>query len=100
MKAFLRRCLFALVLLLVSTPSFAQRLPVDVVPEHYDIAVTPNLQAATFSGTERIVVTLKKSTATIVLNAAEIAFDTVTVSAAGRTQRARVALAAAKDLLP
>jgi aminopeptidase N len=93
----LRRCSVALVLLLFSTPSFAQRLPVDVVPEHYDIAVAPNLQAATFSGTERIVVTLKRATATIVLNAAEIEFDTVTVSSGGRTQGAKVGLAAARD---
>ena len=55
------------------------------------------MQAATFSGTERISVTLTKPTATIVLNAAEIAFDTVTVISGGRTQRARVALAAARD---
>jgi aminopeptidase N len=97
MKAFRPHYLFLLVPLLIATPLFAQRLPADIVPEHYDIAVTPNLQAATFSGTERIAVTLKQATATIVLNAAEIEFDNVTVSSGGRTQRAGVALAAAKE---
>jgi aminopeptidase N len=97
MKAFRPHYFFALVPLLIATPLFAQRLPADIVPEHYDIAVTPNLQAATFSGTEKIAVKLARPTATIVLNAAEITFDTVTVSSGGRTQRARVALAPAKE---
>jgi aminopeptidase N len=93
----LRRWILTLALLLASTPAFAQRLPVDVVPEHYDIAVTPNLQSATFIGIERLTVTLKKPATAIVLNAAEITFDMVTVSDGGRKQRARVALASAKD---
>jgi aminopeptidase N len=93
----LRGWILTLSLLLSSTPAWAQRLPVAVAPEHYDIAVTPNLQSATFTGSERITVTLKKPATAIVLNAAEITFDTVTVSDGGRKQPARVALAPAKD---
>jgi aminopeptidase N len=92
-----RRWNLTLALLLASSPVLAQRLPVDVAPEHYDIAVTPNLQSATFTGSERITVTLKRPATAIVLNAAEITFDTVTVSDGGRKQRAQVALAPAKD---
>jgi aminopeptidase N/puromycin-sensitive aminopeptidase len=92
-----KRPIFTLLLALSSTPAFAQRLPGDVVPTHYDISVTPDLQAATFTGTERIVVTLKRPTAIIVLNSAEIEFETVHVKSGGRTAQARVTLDAAKE---
>ena len=50
--------------MLIATPCLAQRLPDNVVPSHYDIAVTPDLQAATFTGTETIAATLKKAATT------------------------------------
>src|SRR6185503_17900606 len=93
----MRRCRLVVALLLVATPALAQRLPSTIVPTHYDIAVVPDLAAARFAGTERITVTLAKPSATIVLNAAEIEFDTVSVTAGGRTQAARVSLDAAKE---
>ena len=68
-----------------------------MIPGHYDITVTPNLQDATFSGTERIVVDLKKPSTTIVLNSAEIEFDKVTVKSGDHTAQARVTLDAAKE---
>jgi aminopeptidase N len=84
-------------LVLVSTRAFAQRLPDNVIPSHYDLAVTPNLQAATFTGTERISVTLKKPSSVIVLNAAEIQFDKVTIKSGTSIQPARVSLDSAKE---
>src|SRR3954471_7120597 len=89
-------CVFAL-FALVSTPVLAQRLPDNVVPSHYDIAVTPNLAAARFGGTERIAVSVKKPSSTIVLNAAEIEFDKVTIKSAALTQQARVSLDPTKE---
>ncbi len=80
-----------------AVPAFAQRLPTNVTPTHYDLSVTPDLEKATFGGSERIEVTLKAPARTITLNAAEIAFDTVTISAGGHTQRARVTLAPSRD---
>ncbi|MFL6280058.1 MAG: M1 family metallopeptidase [Vicinamibacterales bacterium] len=67
------------------------------MPSHYDIAVTPNLAAATFAGTERIVVALNKPSSTIVLNAAEIEFDKVTIKSGAVTQQARVSLDPSKE---
>jgi aminopeptidase N len=87
----------SLSLTLIATPCLAQRLPGNVVPSHYDIAVTPDLQSATFTGTETIAVTLKKAATTITLNAAEIQFDTVTVKSGGRSDQARVSLDPAKE---
>jgi aminopeptidase N len=79
-------------LIFIASPAHAQRLPGNVVPEHYEIAVEPNLAAASFAASERIAVTLEKPSRTITLNAAEIAFDTVTIAAAGNTQTAKVTL--------
>lgn len=59
----------------------AQRLPSGVHPEHYTLALTPDLKAATFTGTESIDVTLDRPSTTITLNAAEIKFLSVTAGA-------------------
>ncbi len=83
--------------LLAAERALAQRLPDGVVPIHYDITVAPDLSAAKFTGEERIRVQLTRATSSIVLNAAEIAFDDVTISAGGAPQRATVTEDRAKD---
>jgi aminopeptidase N len=55
----------------------AQRLPSGVHPLHYTLALTPDLKAATFTGTETIDVLLDAPGKTITLNAAEIKFESV-----------------------
>jgi len=72
--------------------SSSWRLPRGVVPEHYTLKVTPDLAKATFAGEESIDVRLEQSTDRIVLNAAEITFQSVAVDAGGATQTARVDL--------
>ena len=79
-------------LLAASCTASAQRLPNAVLPEHYTLTLTPDLKAATFSGVESIDVTVKAPVASIILNSAEIAFQSVTVSAARKRQTASVAL--------
>jgi aminopeptidase N/puromycin-sensitive aminopeptidase len=68
----------------------AQRLPETVRPESYTLTLTPDLKSATFAAVESIDVMIEKPTASITLNAAEISFQTVTVTAAGKRQTASV----------
>lgn len=68
----------------------AQRLPTDVTPQHYSLTLEPDLKAATFTGREEIDVTLDKPSNSITLNAAEITFQGVTITADGNTQTANV----------
>jgi aminopeptidase N len=75
----------------------AQRLPETVRPESYKLVLTPDLKAATFSGVESIEITVKEPVSAITLNAAEIAFQSVTVTAAGKKQQAAVTLDAQKE---
>ncbi len=84
--------ILALLVLPAAQLSHAQRLPETVLPEHYALTLTPDLKAATFSGVETIDISVKAPTKTVTLNAAEIAFQSVTVSAAGKQQEATVAL--------
>ena len=70
----------------------AQRLPAGITPIHYDITVVPDLAAARFRGEVTIKVRLDKPAASVVLNAAEITFREVSVTAAGASQKATVTL--------
>jgi len=79
-------------LVLLAAPAAAQRLSGDVVPEHYTLWFGPDLDSETFAGRTTIDVVLSRSSTAITLHAAEIAFDEVTIRAAGRAQTARVTL--------
>jgi aminopeptidase N/puromycin-sensitive aminopeptidase len=82
----------AFFLLAPASPASAQRLASTVLPEHYALTLTPDLKAATFTGVETIDVTLAEPANAITLNAIEIAFQSVTVTAAGKEQAATVTL--------
>ena len=87
------RIVLVFVALLSSAGSAAaQRLPGTVVPTHYTLWFAPDMQNATFRGRETIQVELKTATAVVTLNAAEIQFGEVTITAGGRAQTARVTL--------
>ena len=93
----LHASLFTLMALLIANGAVAQRLPDGVVPVHYDLTFAPDLAAAKFTGEERIRVQLARPSSSVVLNAAEITFGEVTVTAGGSTQRATVTLDEAKQ---
>jgi aminopeptidase N/puromycin-sensitive aminopeptidase len=82
----------ACLLLITARPAGAQRLPSTVRPDHYALTLAPDLKTATFSGIETIDISLAESTDHITLNAIEIAFQSVTVTANGKQQTATVAL--------
>jgi aminopeptidase N len=75
-----------------SLTAHGQRLPQTVRPEHYDIALTPDLKSATYTGKESIDVVLEEPSAAITLNAIEITFKSVKVTSGGKEQTATVAL--------
>jgi aminopeptidase N len=83
----------AILCLLLSFPhaAQAQRLSENVIPSHYLLQFTPDLKAATFSGSEAIDVNIKEPTNAITLNAIELKFQSVEIdSRAGGAQSGSV----------
>ena len=70
------------VLLAGATTAAPQRimLPDDVVPSHYDLSLTPDAKALTFTAKVGIDLEIKRPTASIILNAADLVFDTVALA--------------------
>jgi aminopeptidase N len=73
----------AIAFLLTSLPARAERLPAGVVPNHYDLGFAVDLARARFQGIDTIRVDIAQPTRTVVLHALDIAFQTVTITAAG-----------------
>src|SRR5689334_17007232 len=90
-------CLFAAITIAATLTSQAQRLPATVRPQHYSLTLTPDLKAATFTGSERIDVTLAEPAASISLNAHDLTFESVKIEAAGKEQTATVSLDKEKE---
>jgi aminopeptidase N len=88
---------FAFLFLLPVSSAIAQRLPQTVKPEHYTLALAPDLRAATFTGKESIDVVVEQPTDSITLNAAEIKFESVTTTLNGKTLTAKVSEDAEKQ---
>ena len=87
----MRKLVYGFVLLFF-LPAFssAQRLPGNVVPDHYVLQFTPDFATNTFGGEETIDVHVLSATKTIVLNAVEIDFRSVTVNSGGKQSTATV----------
>jgi aminopeptidase N len=89
----MRQCLALLVCALsLSLIGSAQRLPGNVVPENYQLTLTPDLSKAAFAGDEIITIRVLRPTPEIVLNAAEVDFQEASVASAGSVQQAAVKL--------
>jgi aminopeptidase N len=85
-------CLFAAITIAATLTSEAQRLPSTVHPQHYSLTLTPDLKAATFTGSEVIDVTLAEPATSITLNAHDLTFKSVKIDTAGKEQAATVSL--------
>ena len=59
------------------------RLPTNVVPERYEIKLAPDLSAAKFTGEERIVVQVLEPVQQVIVNAAELDFQAVSIKGPG-----------------
>src|SRR5271170_1922737 len=70
----------------------AQRLPEIAVPDHYKLTFSPDFTKNDFAGDETITVRVLKPTSQIVLNAAEIDFQEVTITSGHSAQKATVTL--------
>ncbi len=69
------------------------RLPTTVTPERYEIRLTPDLAAWTFAGEETVSVIVHEPVSEVVLNAAELRFETVAaVGENGRSLTGKVNL--------
>ena len=86
---------FWLVLVLgffASDIAVAQRLPPGALPDHYALTFAINFSTNSFEGDETIDLQLTKPSSSITLNALEIDFHDVSITAAGQTQVAKVSL--------
>jgi puromycin-sensitive aminopeptidase len=59
------------------------RLPANVIPERYEIQLTPDLAAATFAGEQKVFVQVLEPVRQIVVNAAELEFQAVSIRGSG-----------------
>ena len=66
-------------LLSFSHAARAQRLSGNVIPSHYSLEFSPDLKAASFTGSEVIDVNIKEPTSAITLNAIELKFERVEI---------------------
>jgi puromycin-sensitive aminopeptidase len=74
------------------------RLPRTVVPNRYEIRLEPDLEAFTFSGEETVAVTVREPVAEIVLNAAALQIQEVSVrDARGRALKGTATLEEATE---
>src|ERR1039458_9714691 len=93
--------LIALVLVFVGVfvpCAAAQRLPQIAAPDNYKLSFTPDFAKDNFSGEEKIQVRVLKAGPEIVLNAAEINFQDVSITSGGKTQPAKVTLDSAHEM--
>jgi puromycin-sensitive aminopeptidase len=73
------------------------RLQSNVVPQRYDISLTPDLGAFTFAGEENVAVHVAAPTAEVVLNALELEIDRVTATRDATVVEGRAELEPARE---
>jgi len=78
---------------MASFPADPFRLPTTAVPERYEVRLEPDLERFTFAGEETVTVMVREPVTEIVLNAAELQLQQVSIrSSAGVTLKGEVTL--------
>jgi aminopeptidase N len=78
-----------------STPG---KLPKDVVPQSYDIQLKPDIEKLTFTGSERVALTVRKPVKTLTLNVNAMTIGSAKLRRAGdQTEQAAVVAINAKE---
>jgi aminopeptidase N len=96
----MKRTLAILIFLAVTfSIAVAQRLPEVARPENYKLTFAPDLEKASFEGDETITIRVLNPTSEITLNAADIDFHEVSISAGGVTQKAKVTPEKEKEMV-
>jgi len=95
----LMKKLLLLFALMIATLCSAQRLPGNVVPEHYSLKFTPNFSSSSFQGDETIDVRVLSATDAVVLNALELDIKSATVKAGGKELTAKVTADSANETI-
>lgn len=93
-----KRILLTVGLLCFGSFCAAQRLPQTAVPDSYQLSLNPDFSNNTFAGEETIQVRVLKPTSAIVLDAADIDFQSVSISSASGVQQAKVTLDKANQM--
>ncbi len=81
--------------MLSEAESFADsyRLPRNVIPNHYDLAISVNLEEGSFTGSERIDISVMDPSTQVTMNAAELTVETASITGTdGQTQAAQVSV--------
>ncbi len=86
-------------LLLTFSLAVAQRLPETARPENYKLTFTPDIENARFDAEETISIQILKPTSEITLNAVDIDFHDVTITAGGTKQKATVTPEKEKEMV-
>ncbi|MGH7985458.1 MAG: M1 family metallopeptidase [Candidatus Binataceae bacterium] len=73
------------------------RLPSTVTPERYELKLTPDLRAFTFTGEQSVTIKVHQATAEVVLNALELEIDRAVAERAGETMTARIEMEPARE---
>jgi aminopeptidase N len=88
----MRKLLWTVALLTLSSPIAAHRLPTTVVPSHYEIHLDPDLATGTLTGRETIAVRLAEPTRSITLNAVDLDLREAAVTVGTERHPAKVTL--------
>src|ERR1700722_15951837 len=83
---------FALASFALAIPAKAQRLPQTIKPEHYSLTLPPDLKGPPFAGSASNDIALTEPSSSIAVNAAELEFQSVSLTAGGAKQTASVSL--------